>query len=658
MAPKVSVIMPIHNGLSTLNRAIASVLTQDLPDWELLAIDDSSNDGSLEFVQAASRRDCRIRVLRTDENLGPSHARNIGLKAALGNMITYLDCDDEYYPNYLSHTDHFGKKGDVIVSCYDYMCDDDDTKTIQGTWNPRRMRDFLFMVNCSTPLGIAHRRELCERTGGFDESLWCLEDWELWKKLARSGAEFLYVPLRSGVYHIRVESRSRAPRTTASQSAFLNMNHAQGLPLYGRTPQTHEHAVGKILLACLQCVLDDSPASRSVLSTLELLVSEGFECHVVCSDLRSSKRVAPIEQTLRERDLPFTARPSDLGPFSAHVTYTRLGRIPITVICSAAKEPDRPRLIEPQAFLGFFERTLGAIRPDVLLTHGHDWVTDGMISLAKRRDMTVVFEIHSLEYRHPKLFSNVDHCVVPTDFARDYYWKNMGLHGHLLPHAFGWEACHKSPRRALFLMMFASSSEGDVLWSAKLEEILTRTRPDIPVVLLGPDRRRQRRSVDQAPPSVNNRDCPERRWTPDQIYSSARVVMIPGLSPGVYDRDAAEALMNGIPLLVGNRGALPEIVGDAGFVIDIKPSYGAHSIHEPMADDVSDWVAMVTRLWDDEQLYAEASTNCLNYSERWHPRETAPVYASFFRNLRRQPGPPLIPKCFEKGAHRQQAGQG
>jgi len=658
VAPKVSVIMPIHNGLSTLNRAITSVLKQDLPEWELVAIDDCSNDGSLDFLKEASRRDGRIRVLSTEENLGPSHARNVGLQSACGNMITYLDCDDELYPNHLGNTNHFGTKGDVIVSCYDYTCDSDESKAIKGTWNPRRMRDMLFMMNCSTPLGIAHRRELCARTNGFDESLWCLEDWELWKQLARAGAEFLYVPLRSGIYHIRVESRSRVPRTTARQKLFLNGNHERGLPLYGQAPQSQACAAGTILLACSQCVLDDSPESRSMLGTLELLVSEGFSCHVFCSDMLSFKEVVPIEQELLDRNLPFTSRPSDLGPFSAHVTYTRFGRIPITVITNAAKEADPPRLVEPLTFLGFFERSLAALRPDVLLTHGRDSATDGMISLAKRRDMTVVFGIHSLEHRHPKLFRNVDYCTFPTDYARDRYWKNMGLHGHLLPPAFGWSVTRIPPRTALFLIVFTSMVEGDVLWTTKIEQMLSRTRPDIPVVILGPDRRRRRPSVQQKPSAGSNPDCLECRWIPDQIYSTARIVMIPGLTPGVYDRYAAEALINGIPVLVGNRGALPEIVGDAGFVLDIRSSYQADSVQPPTADDVSDWVATAIRLWDNEDLYADVSRKCLNYSERWHPTQTAPVYAKFFRNLSRQPGPPLIPTWFEKGVHQALSGQG
>jgi hypothetical protein len=81
-------------------------------------------------------------------------------------------------------------------------------------WDPSRRHDRLFRENIVTPLGVAHRRDLLARVGGFDERLRFEEDWDLWKRLARGGARFLFLPLKSGRYHIRPDSLSRAGRTT------------------------------------------------------------------------------------------------------------------------------------------------------------------------------------------------------------------------------------------------------------------------------------------------------------------------------------------------------------------------------------------------------------------------------------------------------------
>ena len=282
MTPQISTIMPVYNGLATLDRAVGSVRRQSFASWELLAVDDGSTDGSDQFLLDWSRRDDRIKLLRTPENLGPSSARNLGLGSARGRMITYLDCDDEFYPSYFESVDHFGHKGDVLVFSYDYVEDGGERQGQVMTWHPARLRQLLFSTNCSTPLGIAHRRTLYESTRGFDDLLWCLEDWELWKRLARTGAEFLYFPERSGLYHIRAHSRSRAPRLTDRQGAAFSANHGANRPLYGPQPDARSRVVHNVLLAASHSLLDGYPASLSMLAALDLLIAEGFACQAFC----------------------------------------------------------------------------------------------------------------------------------------------------------------------------------------------------------------------------------------------------------------------------------------------------------------------------------------------------------------------------------------
>ena len=100
----------------------------------------------------------------------------------------------------------------------------------------------------------------------------------------------------------------------------------------------------------------------------------------------------------------------------------------------------------------------------------------------------------------------------------------------------------------------------------------------------------------------------------------------------------------GIPVLVGNRGALPETVGDAGLVVDIPEVYQPDSTQVPRADDISPWVETIIRLWDDSSLRRQVGERCTAHSQRWHPSRTVPIYEEFFRHLRPQPGPPLLPK--------------
>ena len=92
---KVSVVMPIYNASDYLRPAIETVLSQSLSEIELICVDDGSTDNSLEIVKEYQTNDERIRIV-TENNAGPSVARNKGLTRARGKYVMFLDADDFY----------------------------------------------------------------------------------------------------------------------------------------------------------------------------------------------------------------------------------------------------------------------------------------------------------------------------------------------------------------------------------------------------------------------------------------------------------------------------------------------------------------------------------------------------------------------------------
>lgn len=100
----VSVIMPCHNGSTTLRQAVDSVLAQTFADWELLVIEDTSTDDSVAVIKAYCAKDSRIKLLHTPTPTGkPATPRNVGIEAASGRFIAFLDCDDQWLPGKLEH---------------------------------------------------------------------------------------------------------------------------------------------------------------------------------------------------------------------------------------------------------------------------------------------------------------------------------------------------------------------------------------------------------------------------------------------------------------------------------------------------------------------------------------------------------------------------
>ena len=318
----ISVVMPVHNGVDVLSRSISSLCRQSFTEWELLAIDDRSTDGSYESLVSMGQKESRIRVFRTLENRGPAAARNEGIRQASSATIAYLDCDDVYHPEYLEKVNQFRREADVLIFGYDIIDDDDPEGSIRS-WDPAPYKHILFAGNLATPLGVAHRRDLALKIGGFDEELWGLEDWDLWKRFARSGAEFLFLTFRSGIYHKRKSSRSRSPHLTEKQRATFESRLASSGSVY-RQSGLANRSVQKVLLLSSMFPFGSPDSTAQDLSEAAHLLSRiGFDCQCFCTSKLKGDREFDFERALSEMGLPFQSQKTKLGPHVARMTYTR-----------------------------------------------------------------------------------------------------------------------------------------------------------------------------------------------------------------------------------------------------------------------------------------------------------------------------------------------
>jgi len=101
-APAISCVIPVFNGTRDLERAAASALAQRA-DAQVVLVDDCSTDGSTELVLELARREPRIVALALPVNRGQGYARNLGVAAADGQYVTFLDQDDEHIAGWYDH---------------------------------------------------------------------------------------------------------------------------------------------------------------------------------------------------------------------------------------------------------------------------------------------------------------------------------------------------------------------------------------------------------------------------------------------------------------------------------------------------------------------------------------------------------------------------
>ena len=98
---KISVIVPVYNAANYIAKCIQSVQNQTFSSWELILIDDGSQDNSLDIIRRFAIEDDRIKVIH-QENSGAGMARNNGIENAIGDYIVFLDSDDYISEKYLS----------------------------------------------------------------------------------------------------------------------------------------------------------------------------------------------------------------------------------------------------------------------------------------------------------------------------------------------------------------------------------------------------------------------------------------------------------------------------------------------------------------------------------------------------------------------------
>lgn len=129
--PKYSIITPMFNSFDLMDRYFKSLVDQTYKDFEVIIIDDCSTDGSYEKLKEYSAAsDLDLHVFQTEQNAGPGNARNIGMDAAQGEWITFIDNDDWVDADLLERVDSVITAHDVHCVIYDYYIQRGDNRSI------------------------------------------------------------------------------------------------------------------------------------------------------------------------------------------------------------------------------------------------------------------------------------------------------------------------------------------------------------------------------------------------------------------------------------------------------------------------------------------------------------------------------------------------
>jgi glycosyltransferase involved in cell wall biosynthesis len=219
--PAVSVVIPAFDRAAEIPTAIASVLGQSFPDFELIVVDDASTDDTVAVVEAID--DPRLRVLRQAVNLGPAAARNAGAAVARAPIVAFLDSDDTWRERKLERQLAFMRARGLAISCTGFeLVREGRPGSETRLPDPPRLEMADMIENADVCLGTTMivARDLFETVGPFDERMRRLEDWDWLLRLGTRQA-LHFVPEALAV-HLAPASRAAIEPTRAAARLILD----------------------------------------------------------------------------------------------------------------------------------------------------------------------------------------------------------------------------------------------------------------------------------------------------------------------------------------------------------------------------------------------------------------------------------------------------
>lgn len=207
MNPAVTVLMPVFNGARYLRESIGSVLGQTFPDWELLLVDDGSTDESGKI--AMSFGDGRVRVIRSEQNVGLVATLNRGLAEARGDFVARLDADDVCSRDRLAEQWSFARGNPTVPLIGSDAGLISESGRYAGRWWTAGSADLVRWELCfRTPFAHSsaffRRKLVVEKFGGYRDRR-ASEDLDLWSRIGR---QHPVVTLRQPLVKYRQHARS------------------------------------------------------------------------------------------------------------------------------------------------------------------------------------------------------------------------------------------------------------------------------------------------------------------------------------------------------------------------------------------------------------------------------------------------------------------
>jgi succinoglycan biosynthesis protein ExoO len=231
--PYVSVVVPAYNAANFVAQAYRSVVDQTIDDWEIIFVNDASQDSTLAVLRSFAAADKRVKVIDLQTNSGPAHARNEAVAVAAGHWIAVLDADDRFSPDRLEALTRAGERDQADVVLDNQFIVDPISKRVtslafqsaDADASILKFEDFLRNTQSNTVFDFGYLKPVIRRHWmvtnhiRYEEELRLGEDLMLLLECYGSGARVILAPKPYYYYYAQYSPVSRRKSATTRTNA-------------------------------------------------------------------------------------------------------------------------------------------------------------------------------------------------------------------------------------------------------------------------------------------------------------------------------------------------------------------------------------------------------------------------------------------------------
>lgn len=364
-------------------------------------------------------------------------------------------------------------------------------------------------------------------------------------------------------------------------------------------------------------------APRSMTSICELLAESGWHVRALATSLSEASRPEDAVSLLERLGIAVERRVKR----GAELRYSHRGVDFRTVVVGSRAKLLEWEKVHGRAFDLAFDEELSSFRPDVIFTYGMLPGDRRRQARAIRAGAKIVFGLRNENYLGFRDWGHLSGVLTPSQYLADLYLADSGLAATALFAPLDPQEIVAAQREPIFMTMVNPSVRKGVDFFARLAERTSLTRPDLPFLVIESEGTAgtlmaagHRAGFDLARHEniMISRAVPQ----PKDVFAPTRVLLAPSVREAA-GRVVAEALLNGVPPIVSDRGGLAEMCCGAGRVLPIGDD--AHTIEM--------WLNAIIPLMDDDALYQSESRKARAASAAFDRDELRPQYDAFFRGI-------------------------